>query len=61
VIEKYEEISSSVPDFVSAQMVSSERFYNFTEENTVAIGYDAYDKDIAMVQARGAGPGGRGS
>jgi hypothetical protein len=30
--------------------MSSERFYNLSEENAENISYDAYDKDIAMVQ-----------
>ena len=50
VIEKYEESSDTIPTYVTELITSSERFYNLSEENAEYISYDAYDKDIAMVQ-----------
>ena len=39
-----------MPDYVSQLVTTSERFYNLSEENAANISYDAYEKDIAMVQ-----------
>ena len=50
VIDKYEESADTIPPYVTSMIRSSERFYNLTEENAENISYDAYDKDIAMVQ-----------
>ncbi len=45
-----DDLFKKLPRFGKLKCFLSERFYNLSEENAANLSYDAYEKDIAMVQ-----------